>query len=349
MRGIAAWFVVLYHARLSLTDWVPDALIDVFAQGYLAVDLFFMLSGFVMWLNYGPRLRESGLAGAPDFWWRRVARIWPLHIAVLLAMVGFALLLLATGRSTEGYPFVELPLHVLLLQNWGFTDALSWNHPAWSISAELGAYVLFPFIVLAARWEILRAPAFIAVIIGCALLLAGIFTAFGATTLGGDITRLGLIRCVLQFIIGMMLALLWLRWRDGEVIALWPAILGCMLVAAWIVTQRAQVFLLPLGFAACLLALALSTGPVAWMLGGRVFEWLGDISYSTYLIHFPLFILAKIFLADDRVQIGPGGFALYCVALLILSHCAYRLLEKPAQRALNRFAPSKRRRAVPAE
>ncbi|WP_271079253.1 acyltransferase family protein [Aurantiacibacter sp. MUD61] len=348
-RGIAAWFVVLYHARLSLTGWVPEPLIGVFARGYLAVDLFFMLSGFVMWLNYGPRLRAGGLAGAPDFWWRRVARIWPLHIAVLLAMVGFAVLLVVTGRPTDGYPFAELPLHVLLLQNWGFTDALSWNHPAWSISAEMGAYVVFPFLVLAVRWEEWRVPALIVMILACALALAGVFTAFGAATLGEEITRLGLLRCVLQFTIGMMLALLWLRWRNGAVKALWPALLGFALLASWALTQRAETLLVPLGFAASLIGLALSTGPAARLLGGRVFEWLGDISYATYLIHFPLFILAKIVLADDAAQIGPGGFAIYCVALLILSHLAYGLLEKPAQRALNRFAPSKRRSAVPAE
>ena len=94
LRGIAAWWVVFYHARLSLTEWMPEAGTAIAASGYLAVDLFFMLSGFVMWLNYGERLRREGAAGAPAFWWRRFARIWPLHAAVLGAMVAFALVLL---------------------------------------------------------------------------------------------------------------------------------------------------------------------------------------------------------------------------------------------------------------
>ena len=346
IRGLAAWFVVFYHARVALTDWLPAAAVAVFAKGYLAVDLFFMLSGFVMWLNYGPRLRTSGLAGARDFWWRRFARIWPLHIAVLGAVVAFALVLLATGRDTSGYPFAELPLHVLLVQNWGFTSELTWNHPAWSISAEAGAYILFPFMVVAVRWEALRPVALIACIGAVALALHALFRAFGAELIGEEITRLGLWRCIAQFAIGMMLANLWSQWRGG---AWWPSLTGAALLGVWLWSGRGETLLVPLGFAALLLALALARGPVAKLLGSRPLEWLGDISYATYLIHFPLFILAKIALAGEDVQVSPLGFAVYALVLLALSHAAFHWLEKPAQRALNRHAPGRRQSAVPAE
>ena len=346
IRGLAAWFVVFYHARLALSGWLPAGMIDVFAKGYLAVDLFFMLSGFVMWLNYGPRLRASGLSGASDFWWRRFARIWPLHIVVLAAMVAFALVLLATGRDTSGYPFAELALHVLLVQNWGFTSDLSWNHPAWSISAELGAYLVFPFLVVAIRWERLRPAMLVALVAMTAIALHLLFRAFGAETLGEEITRLGLWRCIAQFAIGMMLANLWLQWKGA---ALLPALLGAAMLAIWLVSGWGETLLVPLGFAGLLLALALATGPVAKTLGSRPLEWLGDISYATYLVHFPLFILAKIALAGDDARIGPLGFAAYALVLLALSHAAFRWLEKPAQRALNRHAPGKRHRGVPAE
>ena len=348
LRGIAAWFVVFYHARLSLTDWVPADVLDVAGKGYLAVDLFFMLSGFVMWLNYGPKLREQGLAGAKGFWWRRFARVWPLHAAVLAGMVAFAVLLLATGRDTANYPMAELPLHVLLVQNWGFTPDLSWNHPAWSISTELGAYLLFPFAVIAFHWEKARPALLVAGVLVCAQLLHGVFVLAGAETLGDQITRLGLIRCLLQFVIGMMLALVWRNWRThvSPVPAYACAVLLGSLMVLFAVPETLGV---PLAFAALLLALALDHGPLARLLESRPLVWLGDASYATYLVHFPLLVLLKLVAVGPDLQIAPLPFAGYLLVLLMLSGALYRWLEKPAQRWLNGHSPVAKRSAVPAE
>ncbi|MWV26543.1 acyltransferase family protein [Erythrobacter sp. GH3-10] len=339
LRGIAAWFVVLYHARLSLAEWMPGAGIAIAAKGYLAVDLFFMLSGFVMWLNYGARLRQQGLAGAPAFWWRRVTRIWPLHGAVLGALVVFALVLLATGRDMANYPFAQLPLHLLLIQNWGLTAELSWNHPAWSISAELGAYLLFPLAVAAARWEEMRPAALVAGVAGAALALHGVFALAGAETLGEQIPRLGLVRCIIQFGIGMMLANLWLAWRDRRGRAMACAIVAALASAALWLFELPETLVIPLALAAMLLALALDSGPVARVLSVRPLVWLGDVSYATYLVHFPLLIIFKLVAVDEDLQISPAVFAAYALVLLALSGGLYRWLEKPAQSWLNGRMP----------
>ncbi len=341
LRGIAAWLVVFYHARLTLTAWVPGPLIDFAALGYLAVDLFFMLSGFVMWLNYAPRLRAGGLAQAPLFWWRRFARIWPLHGAILLGLVGFVALLTVTGRDTSGYPLGELPLHVLLVQNWGFTSDLSWNHPAWSISTEMAAYALFPFAVLALRWERLSAPVLVLLAAGLASALLGVFALAGESDLGADIPRLGVVRCLAEFAIGMVLANLFALWRGHERKPIVLTLAGAALLGV-ACSGTLQPLLVPLGFAALLLALALDRGPLARVLGGGVPLWLGEISYATYLVHFPLFICAKLLLVGDDLQLGPAGFAGYCAVLLALSAGLYRWLEKPAQRWLNWRYPGKR-------
>ncbi len=103
-RGVAAWWVVLYHLRGALA--APPLKVEaVLAKGYLAVDFFFLLSGFVLALRHGERLRGGGIAVVPDFLRRRVARIWPLH-AVLL---GFALLLLVLAASVALHRLVERP------------------------------------------------------------------------------------------------------------------------------------------------------------------------------------------------------------------------------------------------
>ncbi|AKH43135.1 peptidoglycan/LPS O-acetylase OafA/YrhL [Altererythrobacter atlanticus] len=339
IRGIAAWLVVLYHMRLNLADLLPADAITLLGKGYLAVDLFFMLSGFVMWLNYAGRLRGGGFGQLPHFWWKRFARVWPLHISILAVLVAFALALQMTGRDASAYPFAELPLHVLLVQNWGFTDDLSWNHPAWSISTELAAYLLFPFFVLALRWEKLPSAALIATALLLAAALYLTFAFAGEASLGDAITRLGVWRCLAEFLIGTMICNLWLRWRDVQGAAPICLAVGTGLLVLGMVIGLAETAFLPLVFALMLLALALDRGPVARLLGAPTLRWLGDVSYATYLAHVPLLIAFKIAFVGDDLQLSWPEVALYAALLLVLSGVLYHWLEKPAQAWLNAHAP----------
>lgn len=355
VRGIAAWMVVLYHIRMTLTGILPAPVIGVLAKGYLAVDLFFILSGFVLWYNYAPRLRAGGPGEAGRFLWRRIARIWPLHLALLGLFVVFALGLLATGRDASFYPFAELPLHVLLMQNWGFTDALRWNDPAWSISAELAAYLAFPLVVLGAKWERLPTPALLAV--GGALLLAIplYFRARGHTSIGADISHMGLWRCLFQFALGNVLCLLWLRWRARRHTA---AIALAVAAATWgagLTLRWPETAYIPLAFVAGLLALASARGAVVGVLGGPALRYLGEISYSTYLAHTFLFLTFKLAFVDASLQIGWGQLAGFLLLVFAVSAGFYHAVEKPAQRWMNRHTPRwpprwpPRAGAVPAE
>ena len=340
IRGIAAWFVVLYHIRLSLAGILPGQVIAAFGYGYLAVDLFFMLSGFVLWLNYGARFREGGLGEAPAFWWRRIARIWPLHIAILGALVAFALMLLATGRNTAAFPFAELPLHVLLIQNWGFTDALSWNHPAWSISAELAAYLLFPFLALAADWDRQRSVTLAGTGVVLVIALHLLFSANGHADLGADIPHLGLWRCLAEFAIGILLCALWRRLREAGR-AGWPLmLLSVIVLAAGVLAGAAQTWLVPLAFALFLLGLALDRGVIASLLSHPILRWPGEWSYSTYLAHIPIWIAFKLFFVDESLQIGWPALAAYLFLVGLGSATLYHLLEKPAQKWFNLHPPA---------
>jgi peptidoglycan/LPS O-acetylase OafA/YrhL len=339
LRGVAAWFVVLYHVRLSLTDLLPLSVIGWLGKGYLAVDVFFMLSGFVLWLNYGEQFRAGGWSEAPRFWWKRFARIWPLHAAILAAMAAFALLVLATGRDASGYPFAELPLHVLLLQNWGLTNVLSWNHPAWSISTEMAAYLLFPLIALALPWERLRSGALLALATLSAIAVHLLFALNGEAILGADIPRYGLWRCLGEFALGVALCNLWQRWRGDHRPAIACGVAALAALGLGFVAGLPETAFVPLVFAAGLLGLALDGGPVARVLASRPLRWLGDVSYSTYLAHFFLFVLFKLAFVGDDLQLGWAGLAGYLALVLAVSAMLYGGLEKPAQRWLNARAP----------
>lgn len=332
VRGIAAWLVVLYHIRLSIAG-LPQGAVDVLAKGYLAVDFFFLLSGFVIWMTWGDRLRTGGVTQVPAFLQRRIARIWPLHAVVLAGAVALALLMAATGRHDGAeFPFAELPLHLLLVQNWGFTDALAWNDPAWSISAELGAYLLFPFLALAIDWRRVPPPAVIAAIGAGAVLLAGVFAAADATTLGHGIPRLGLVRCVIEFAIGTAVAALWLRWRDRPHA---PALAATALAVAVLISPLPEPLRIPIGFAAALLALALTAGLRGNPVEGRILHYLGEISYATYLGHFLLWFAFKLAFIEDAHAVPPALIAAYLALTLSMSVLLYHLVERPAQRWVN--------------
>jgi len=338
-RGIAAWLVVLFHIRLSL-NWAPASAIAVFAKGYLAVDFFFLLSGFVIWLTWAERIRVRGWKAVPHFLQKRVARIWPLHLAILGAMVALALLLAATGRADpDYYPFDALPLHVFLLQNWGFTHGLAWNDPSWSISCELAAYLVFPFLALAIDWRRVPSWAVIAAIVAMITLLHAIMANGGALTLGTGITRFGLARCILEFASGGAVCALWLRWRSSPGVPGWvAAAVAGLLFWGWLADLVPETLAVPLAFAALLLALALSCGARGNMLEVAPLHYLGEISYATYLGHFLLFVLFKIAFVDDPRAIPPLLAALFLVMVLGLSVALYHLVERPAQRWVNSLA-----------
>jgi peptidoglycan/LPS O-acetylase OafA/YrhL len=339
IRGLAAWGVVFYHIRHSLTELLPAPVIAALGKGYLAVDLFFVLSGFVIWYNYAARIGEGGWGQTKLFLWRRFARVWPLHGAMLAGFAGFAVLLEVTGRDSAGYPWAELPLHLLLVQNWGLLPQLTWNHPAWSISTELAAYLLFPALVSAWRWEKLPSWALLGIAGLLAAGLHGLFAWHGEATLGARIEQLGLWRCLAGFGMGMVLCQLWQRWQ-GSRLAAQNAGLACALVLALAgLLALPETMFVPAAFFAGLLFLALSRGAIARLLGGKVLTYLGEISYSTYLAHFGLFVVFKLLFVDASLQLGWGQLLGFLALVLAASVALYHGLEKPAQRWLNRHPP----------
>jgi peptidoglycan/LPS O-acetylase OafA/YrhL len=327
IRGLAAWWVVLFHLRLLLTPWLPGAAIAALGGGNLAVDLFFVLSGFVIHLTYGERLagdwRRTG-----DFLFRRFARIYPLHILILAGFALYAGAAILFGRSSlEAQDPVYFAASLLLVQNWGFLHDLKWNVPAWSISTEMAAYLLYPvFLRLAAP---ARRPfwllASIALLLG--LSVPGFFALFHYP-FPDAVPETGLFRCLVQFALGALLCALYRRLPGGRLAA---PLLGAaaMLVVGWAAFGWPVV---PLVWAALVLGLALSGrgGP----LGARPLVWLGRVSYATYLCHYLLLTLFKYAFVEAGRPAGPALLGLYLLAVLAVSALLHHGFELPAQRRL---------------
>ena len=327
IRGLAAWWVVLFHLRFLLAPWLPVGTVDLLARGNLAVDLFFVLSGFVIYLNYGERVTLDR-ASVGDFLFRRLARVYPLNLLVLLGFLAYAAAAVAFGAATvhgqdPGYFLASL----LLVQNWGFERATAWNVPAWSISTEFFAYLLFPFLL--AWLAPAKRPAWllVAAIAGLGFSVHAFFRAFGYP-FPNAVAETGLFRCVAQFVIGMLVCELYRRRGQGRLAA--PLLAGSAALAAAFVLTGAPV--VPLAWAALVLGLAL--GRSGGLLAAAPLVWLGRISYATYLCHYLLLTVFKLLFVEAGRPVPPALLGLYLAAVLAASALLYHGFERPAQKAL---------------
>ena len=342
-RGLAAWYVVFYHIRDAFGPEVPAGVISFLSKGYLAVDLFFILSGFVMWLNYGAKFERDGLRAAPVFLRRRLARIYPLHLFILCSMACFVGLMALTGRyDPNHYPLSELPLHLLLIQNWGFTSALTWNDPSWSISTEFGAYLLLPFAALILlRWKRGVAVNLAAIAMLC-ITLAFILRIRGATTMGDGITENGLIRCLFQFLVGVFICSIWQQATASQhrLLLAFSALIATVVGAGWANGDLSEMAAVPTLFAATVYFLAQTSSWAGNPLTSRIAVHIGDISYSTYLVHFFLWILFKLIFVSDPTTVPLVLMMGFAALTYAASEILYRAIENPGRKWMQAHSPA---------
>ena len=158
LRIVAAVWVVLFHFRPWLEQVAPgfrSALAPILNCGAQGVDLFFMLSGFVLTWNYLDRMGESfSMRSTLHFLWLRLARVWPVYLVTLHLALAWIIFTLYVGHVpspvADQLNAVSYVRQVVLVQLWfqPFFDGSSWDGPAWSISAEWLAYLLFGVLVL---------------------------------------------------------------------------------------------------------------------------------------------------------------------------------------------------------
>jgi peptidoglycan/LPS O-acetylase OafA/YrhL len=345
LRGIAAIAVVFSHwphffyngTERVAVEMQALPLYPVFASlyknGWLGVDLFFCLSGFVFyWLYSGP-VSSRAISGR-DFSVLRFSRLYPLHFVTLLAVaLGQALMLRATGsyfvyEHNDAYHFV---LNVLFAPAWGFEEGYSFNAPVWSVSVEVLLYA--SFFALCRLLPVRAAVPVAAAAVGLFLVApSNLWIGRGITAffLGGAtyflyqrLVATGRTEAVLR----------WLPWLAG---GLWLAL---PLALAWLAAAiQPRYFAALVLFPVTILTLALFETQRAGFL--RRLAWLGDISYASYLLHFPLQLAALGMVGalgfGREVFYSPWTLAAFIALLLAASLASHRLFEMPAQRALRK-------------
>jgi peptidoglycan/LPS O-acetylase OafA/YrhL len=292
LRGIASLWVVLYHYTVTFfPNLEAEGYTHILDKGYLAVDMFFMLSGFVMTHVYYRAFMQDVSGNYRNFLVARVARLYPLHLLVLVLFVATALTARVMDYAATG-SFETIPLqgarsfgaliaNIFMLQGLK-ASALSWNYPAWSISLEFMAYLAFPF-VLPVVW---RARAAAKLILALLLFAA---LAWLAYLTKGDFNQWdgphALLRCLPEFMLG---TLMYSSFRSGASAALLGRDAVVLAVLAGTILSLhlgAPDLLIVAAFAVLILAAVANTGTFARALNIKPLIWLGDISYSLYLIH----------------------------------------------------------------
>lgn len=359
IRGLLALWVVIYHAHLYLHDYLrlpfSYSVLGTFTEkGYLAVDAFFLLSGFILSHVYHHRLTLPTPAKALYlYWWARVGRIFPLHGVVLTAYVTVQLAFNGLADNVSNALFLQqaktmLLLNYLLLQNWPGINAFSWNATTWSLSTEWFMYFLFPLVL-----PVIQAIHSQRLLVGCGVVLFGLYHILshytGGHTLSMDITTgsLSLARCGLGFLLGTVLfQVLATLPPVGRRVLQQPA-LGWWLLVAIV----ASTTVLPLGDWFTVLAMAtfiahltFQDGAVYHLLCRKPLYWLGEISYSVYLTHVFCFFVLLNLLSLLPVRELPSAWVVTAsqvvllVVILGLSHLTYRFVEVPCREAVKQFA-----------
>ena len=335
IRGVAALWVALFHfcpSAAAHLGWPEIG--GAITTGFLGVDLFFILSGFVLGLSYAASFEGAWRPALTRFWVGRAFRILPLHWA-MLALLGVLVLLWPSQMAASDRTGANFAASFFLVHAWGVGNSMAWNWPTWSLSTEMAAYVVFPFLVLgASRIRLRRAAAILAACL-CLALFVGLLVALDRTSL--NVTgRLALVRCILEFAAGYLLSRVsWARVKQGNGELLAAAGLLTIGVAACVTEVQMAA---PFGFALIVAACAAPSRLTKAAFANPVSVFLGRISYSGYLVHAVLLIVFEALIrtfawseAPFAARVGLG--VAYWAALLGLSTLTRLFIEKPGQAA----------------
>ena len=304
MRGIAAMCVLAFHAS------IPNPEFTYGGMGYLAVDFFFMLSGYVMARTYEHRFAEG--YSARRFMLARYRRLWP--VMAVSTLIGAPML--ALELNDPAYFAAAALANLMLIPAIGGTIMFPANSAAWSILAELCAN-------LTHRRVLWRLPVRSLLVFAAAMLILVVWTCLVWGTIGVGASWAaalsGIVRALLAYGIGIVL---WRWWRDEPGICINPhaaffamplaMLLGQLAGASWLFEVGFVLLLCPL-----LIAGGLAYRGSHWLAG-----WAGMISFPLYAINTPLMHWAK--------GLGAGVIPVTVLSILLASYLAIRMGPVPA-------------------
>ncbi len=285
-RAIAALLVAVYHL-MAFNSVVYEPWLRQMAP---ILELFFIMSGFVMAMIYADRVNSEATFG--QFVVRRLKRLYPPHLAMIAALVLLELVRLALTRAglwnsgpepfTANRSIDALLSNLSITQAWGEVKAFTWNYPSWTVSAELVAYLVMGMVSLFfLRTRTRLWVAALAVLVSGAL--------FYRLTEGATIhDTISVARCVLGFFLGYLLHAAWKRWQvRGAVFATALEVLSVvgMFFCFVVRLEGPAYFLNHVIFGLLVFTYASGAGALSRVFGWGPLARLGERSYSVYMVH----------------------------------------------------------------
>lgn len=347
IRGLAAFAVMMLH--FNLQNFLPEFFHTAVNHGYLAVDLFFILSGFIMTLSYA-RFFEN----APTFktykyfLLLRIARVFPLYfICVGITIIGFYLVP-AWDHHEIAITAHDIARNLTMTQSWG--GSRSYLTPSWSISTEFFAYLLFP----ALFYLIFKTSATIrkTIILLCMFnlfILAIIPDDFinfrrddrGVLNIWNEFTFGPLSRCIVEFTLGMLTYHFYKTHKISEIKHFSKLAVGIPVLFIILYLVPGTSVGLALLFMPIIILLTQKDLMISKICASKPIYYLGTISYSLYLLHtMTYWVKPEIFALVEANNIPLEHmvtFILQTGLALMLAMAGYHLIENPARKALRKF------------
>ena len=356
LRFLAAIHVVLFHLRDSFA--FPVVIANIVSYGSLGVNLFFILSGFVLAYTYLDVTKPANRLDVRGFWIARVARVYPLY---LFAFALAAPRVFAKGDVPEGLVTATAVSTLTLTQAW--TGWIDWNVPAWSLSVEAFFYLMFPPTALAV-WRLGRRGAVTCATLAWIASLVGpaVFVALGSDPRWREVVLYNPILRLPEFVIGIALAKVFLldrtrlgtsgrmhTWQQRSAWLAAGAALGILSVMALESPVPGVFFhngLLDPLFAVLVYGLAGGGGVLGSLLGTRIFQVLGEASYGIYILQQPVASWCKAVVS----LLFTGGLGMasalktsqpfavgYIITLVLVSIMTLYVIEMPSRAAIRRW------------
>lgn len=347
LRGIAAMAVIAMHFSATMQQIAASNFPSLAPHGSLAVDVFFVLSGFIMGYTYLESFRNlSGWQAYRNFLGKRAARILPLNAAITVALIFVSAVSMwlfsydAVPTVRLDHAFADALANVLLLPGLGIGHSLNW--PAWSISVEFAAYFLFSLLL-----ALIFNPRKSILVLTCLVAVAGIYmSVWPGLAIKGMHNHpwpwRDLLRCVCEFALGLAT---YRAFDSGRFVKIFSRNATAVVISAaiwFIVLFNLGEFFAMLLFPALVLSLGLNSGWVANFLSLRPLHFLGKISFSLYLVTDPFRKPAQDLVQYFHPELLPPllamAIAAFCsLCMIVPAYITYTIVEKPGRTALRKL------------
>jgi len=333
-RFLAAISIVIFHFGQNVFPFSLDNIDFIFKQANVGVSYFFILSGFVMIIAYANKDKIK----FGDYIKRRFARIYPVYFLAIVILIPYFII------TDTPFAYEGLILNITMVQSWVPGYALSFNTPVWSLSVEMLFYLSFPFLFnqfyKKYSYKKLIIPiSFIFILSQLALHILKYSSFYdGSPSASHDFIFHFPLMHFSEFIIGNLAGMFFLngikiRNYDLSIIAL-------ILLVAFLLKFNIGVNLhngmLAFLFIPIIILISANNGIITKLSNNKFLIFLGEISYSIYILQFPIYAGNKWIMKQANINNSAVIFYSFLIVLMIFSAISYKYFETPIRKFINK-------------